>query len=455
MDPPHSAPRAATDRRDMPAPALHGTVQLPADKSIAHRALLFNAMGRGSAVVTLHRPGADVRSTAAALADLGTLQTLTDADDHTTAPVRYHVTGGATGTHAALPADGEVTLDCGNAGTLMRLLTGAATTRPGRTILVGDESLSGRPMERVAEPLRRMGAHVTTTDGHAPVVVDGAPVAPGTHLLPVASAQVLGALVLAATAADGTTEITTPAPTRDHTERLLAFLGAHVARTGLTTTVHGPAVWDCRDIEVPADPSAAAFWLVAGALHPAAEITLPLVGLNPTRIGVIRILERMGARIEVTPATVPGPEPAGHVRVRSGPRLRAVDLTATEVADVIDELPVLAVAMAGAEGTSTVTGAAELRVKESDRIALTVAGLRSIGVAAEELPDGWRVTGAPVRDTPSGGSVTITTGGDHRIAMAFAIADLVGIGATDCDVDDPLCADISYPGFFDDLGSLL
>jgi len=440
----------------MPAPALRGTVQLPADKSIAHRALLFNAMGRGSAVVTLHRPGADVRSTAAALADLGALSTETDADDNASDPVRYRVAGGALPAHAALPGHGDITLDCGNAGTLMRLLTGAATTRPGRTTLIGDESLSARPMERVAEPLRAMGASVTTTDGHAPVIVDGGvPIRPGAHRLRVASAQVLGALVLAAVAADGVTRITTPAPTRDHTERLLAFLGARVVRTGPTTTVHGPALWDCRDIQVPADPSAAAFWLVAGALHPAADITLPLVGLNPTRIGVIRVLERMGARIEVTPAEVAGPEPAGRIRIRSGPRLRAVDLTAVEVADVIDELPVLAVAMAAAEGTSTVTGASELRVKESDRIALTVNGLQAIGVDAEELGDGWRVTGSPVRTGPSGTSVRITTGGDHRIAMAFAIADLVGVGQQDCDVDDPMCADISYPGFFDDLAGLL
>jgi len=439
----------------MPAPALRGTVQLPADKSIAHRALLLNAMGEGSAVISLHRPGGDVRSTAAALADLGALRTLTDADDNATAPVRYHVTGGGRA-RAALPGTDPVTLDCGNAGTLMRLLTGAATTRAGRTVLTGDDSLSARPMERVAEPLRAMGARVTTTDGHAPVTIDGGvPLLPGAHHLRIASAQVLGALVLAAVAADGVTTITTPGPTRDHTERLLTFLGAEVSRTGLTTTVHGPARWECRDIDVPADPSGAAFWLVAGAIHPRADIILPLVGLNPTRVGVIRVLERMGAHIEVIPAELPGPEPAGRLRIRSGPRLRAIELAAPEVADVIDELPVLAIAMAAAEGASTLTGAGELRVKESDRIALTVAGLRAIGVDAHELPDGWRITGSPVRTTSSSGSATVATGGDHRIAMAFAIADLGGVGTLDCDVDDPACADISYPGFFDDLGSLL
>ncbi|MDX5319259.1 MAG: 3-phosphoshikimate 1-carboxyvinyltransferase, partial [Actinomycetes bacterium] len=413
-------------------------------------------MGHGTATVTMHRPGADVRSTVAALATLGALTTQAAGDDGALA---LTIAGGGRSDLAALPGTEPVALDCGNSGTLMRLPTGAATTRAGRTTLTGDASLSTRPMERVAVPLRAMGAKVTTSDGHAPVVVDGgAPLTATAHALPVASAQVLGAIALAAVTADGATTITTPGPTRDHTERLLGFLGAPVSREGHTTTLTGPTGWECRDIDVPADPSAAAFWLVAGAIHPDADITLADVGLNPTRIGVIRILARMGARIDVTPAGTVGPEPAGTLRVRTGPRLRAVDLTADDVADVIDELPVLAVAMAAASGTSTVRDAAELRVKESDRIALTVAGLRTIGVDAEELPDGWRITGAPVRTapahSPAGTRAVVTTAADHRIAMAFTIADLAGVGTTDCDVDDLACADVSYPGFLDDLGAL-
>ena len=436
----------------MPAPRLRGTLHLPADKSIAHRALLFTAMGHGTATVAMHRPGADVRSTIAAIAALGALTTQSTGND---GALGLTIAGGGRSDSAALPGTEPVTLDCGNSGTLMRLLTGAATTRAGRTTLTGDASLSTRPMERVAVPLRAMGAKVTTSDGHAPVVVDGgAHLTATAHSLPVASAQVLGAIALAAVTADGTTTITTPGPTRDHTERLLTFLGAPVTREDHATTLTGPTGWECRDITVPADPSAAAFWLVTGAIHPDADITLADVGLNPTRTGIIRILERMGARIDVTPAGTVGPEPAGTLRVRSGPRLTAVDLTADDVADVIDELPVLAVAMAAASGTSTVRDAAELRVKESDRIALTVAGLRALGVDAEELPDGWRITGAPVRATPSATRAVVATAADHRIAMAFTVANLAGVGTTDCDVDDLACADVSYPGFLDDLGAL-
>lgn len=434
----------------MPAPRLSGTLHLPADKSIAHRALLLAAMGHGTATVTMQRPGADVLATASALRTLGALQESTADGVH-----RFRVSGGGQPRRAALPSTGPVLLDCGNSGTLMRLLMGAATSRSGCTTLTGDASLSTRPMERAAAPLRAMGAQVTTTDGHAPVVVDGGvPLRALTHTLPVASAQVLGAIALAALAAEGTTTITTPGPTRDHTERLLTFLGVPVTRTGTTTTIVGPAGWECRDIAVPADPSAAAFWLVAAAIHPQADVTLVDVGLNPTRIGVIRILERMGARIDVTPAGAVGPEPAGTLRVRSGARLRAVDLTADDVADVIDELPVLAIAMAAAEGASTVRDAAELRVKESDRIALTVAGLHAIGVEAEERADGWRIAGAPVRTSPSPTRAMVATAADHRIAMAFTIASLAGVGTTDCDVDDLGCADVSYPGFLDDLGAL-
>lgn len=426
----------------MPAPRLRGTLLLPADKSIAHRALLFSAMGTGTATVTIRRPGQDVLSTAGALAVLGALTVLPDSDDGASR-FRVHGTGAAA---ARLPGDAPVTLDCGNSGTLMRLLTGAATTRRGTTTLVGDSSLSARPMERVAGPLREAGAHITTTDGHAPLVVHPGYITPHEYTLPVPSAQLVGALTLASLPSAGTTVIHTPGPSRDHTERMLAWLGVDISRHGTTTVVHGPANWTNRDITVPADPSAAAFWLVAAAVHPDAELRLSHVGLNPTRIGVIRVLQRMGAHITITPATVDGPEPAGDVTVRSNGPLSAVELTAADVADVIDELPVLAIAMAAAGGTSRVSGAGELRVKESDRIALTVAGLQALGVAASEEPDGWTITGRPVTLTPAGAEPTILTAGDHRMAMTFAIADAVGVGA--CRVDDPDCAAVSYPDFF-------
>ena len=437
------------------AERLRGTLHLPADKSIAHRALLLNAMGEGEATVTMRLPGGDVRSTASALGQLGAVSQLSDGAA-AGGPTIYRVRGGGTSEKAALPGTEDVTLDCENSGTLMRLLMGTATTRQGRTTLTGDASLSSRPMDRVAVPLRSIGASVATTDGHAPVTIEGGvPIEAGTHTLKVASAQVLGAITLASLPAPGITEIDVPGPTRDHTERLIAWLGGAVVREGRTTRLTGPVGWKARNVVVPADPSAAAFWLVAGAIHPAAEITLAHVGLNPTRIGVIRVLQRMGADITVLPAAEEGPEPAGDVTVRSSGRLTAVDLDAEDVADVIDELPVLAVAMAAAEGTSTVTGAGELRVKESDRIRLVVDGLAAIGADATELPDGWRITGAPVRTVGGDESAaTIVTDGDHRIAMAFAIADAAGVGTRPCVADDPACAAVSYPTFFTDLTEL-
>ncbi|HZK04219.1 MAG TPA: 3-phosphoshikimate 1-carboxyvinyltransferase [Actinomycetaceae bacterium] len=434
---------------------LRGTIHLPADKSIAHRALLFNAMGHGGARVQMHAPGEDVRTTAAALATLGLVEV--DGDGET---VAYRVTGGGTPKGARLPGTDEIRIDCGNSGTLMRLLAGAATTRPGRTVLTGDESLSSRPMERVAEPLRSIGASIATTDGHPPVVIDGGvTLQPGHHVLRVASAQVLGAIILASLPTPGLTEITVPGATRDHTERMLAWLGAHIVRDGYTTRLTGPAAWEPRDITVPADPSAAAFWLVAGTVHPDAEITIPHVGLNPTRLGVVRVLERMGAQIETRPSETHGPEPAGDLAVRSAGNLRAVDLGSDDVADVIDELPVLAVAMAAATGTSTVSGAGELRVKESDRIRLVVDGLQAMGVDATETADGWRITGGALRASlrsrqPHQDPAIIRTSGDHRIAMAFAIANLTGVGTRGAVVDDPACAAVSYPAFWQDLESL-
>lgn len=432
----------------MAATRLRGTLDLAADKSIAHRALLFSAMGQGSAEITIRQPGADVLSMAAAMEKIGAAKRLADRDG----ALVYRVTGNAT-TRAALPGTEEIGLDCGNAGTMMRLLIGAATTRAAATTLTGDASLSSRPMERVATPLRVAGAHVETSDGHAPVRISPTPVLAREHELPVASAQLVGALTLAALAASGTTTITSPGPTRDHTERMLAWLGADVSRDGNVTTINGPALWQNRDIAVPADPSGAAFWLVAGAVHPDAEITMPNVGLNPTRIGVIRVLERMGAKVEAISTGVAGPEPAGDLVVHSGARLNAIHLDGDDVADVIDELPILAIAMASAEGTSTVRGARELRVKESDRIDLMVKGLRQLGIDVVEHPDGWDITGRPAGPaTTSPEPPVIRTEGDHRIAMAFAVANLAGVGA--CTVDDPECAAVSYPAFFEHAESL-
>jgi 3-phosphoshikimate 1-carboxyvinyltransferase len=427
------------------AARLRGELRLPSDKSIAHRALLFNAMATGVAEITLERPGQDVVSTAMALRTLGAVEPLGSGQ------FRVHG-GGATGC-AALPGTGGETLDCGNSGTSARLFSGALAGRsaPGAATLIGDASLSGRPMERVAAPLRAMGADVSTTDGHLPMRIGGgATLRAMEHRLPVASAQVLGAVTLAALAADGTTTIDTPGPTRDHTERLLGWLGARVRRDGFRTTVAGPTGFRARSIAVPADISSAAAWLVAGSIHPDAEIALPGVGINPSRTAIIDVLREMGADIEIQAAPDDGPEPVARLVVRSAGRLHPIELHGERIAELIDELPLLSIAMAAADGTSTVRDAGELRVKESDRIALVVANLRQIGVAAEELPDGWLVRGG-VRagvDAPA-----IETKGDHRIAISFAVAALTGL-VPSVVIDDPACVEVSYPGFWDDVDAV-
>lgn len=429
------------------APTLVGGLRLPADKSVAHRALLLNAMAHGSAEVTLPRPGEDVLSMVGALRTLGAVVSIgTDADD----TMVVHIRGGGSKKAASLPGDGGETLDCGNAGTAMRLLIGALAGRPATATLIGDESLSSRPMERVAAPLRGLGAQVTTEDGHAPIVVAGQrPLATAEHELKMASAQVIGCLTLAALTAEGTTSVTVPGPTRDHSERMLAWLGAPVRREGYVTTIDGPAGFAARDIDVPGDISGAAAWLVAGALHPDAHIVIEDVGLNPSRTGIIDVLRDMGADIKVASdgPTERCPEPVGTITVSGGQVLHGIDLAGDRVADVIDELPLIAVAMAAADGVSTLHDAAELRVKESDRIALTVANLRAIGAEAEEREDGWTISRGTPRDA------VIRTEGDHRMAMSFAVAALTGVAGT-VDIDDPDCAAVSYPTFWTDMEHL-
>ena len=416
-----------------------------------------------------------MRSTAAALQALGAVIG-TDAAAEGTVTIRLR--GGGDAGAAKLPDGGGEMLDCGNSGTSARLLAGALAGRAGpggsRVTLVGDASLSGRPMGRVAAPLRLMGAGVETTGGCLPMRVSGRrPLLAIDLRLPVASAQVLGAVTLAALAAGGRTTLETPGPTRDHTERLLAWLGAAVARSGNVTTIEGPAAMRAQSLAVPGDISSAAAWLVAGALHPDAEVRLVGVGLNPSRLAIVDALCEMGASIDVRPAQpaddgeAASPEPSGDMLVRGGAPLHAIRLSGPRVAELIDELPLLAVAMSAADGVSELRDAAELRVKESDRIALVVRNLRASGVVAEELPDGWRVTGNPDRvgrgllrraTGANGGPgpaapVEILTAGDHRIAIAFSIGAAAGIIPAVI-VDDAACADVSYPGFWDDLEML-
>jgi 3-phosphoshikimate 1-carboxyvinyltransferase len=416
-----------------PAARIRGTVELPGDKSIAHRALIVGALSGGPSSVTVRAAGADVRSTAACLRSLGV--TVEETGDR--ALTQFTIVG--------LPTR-NATVDCSNSGTTMRLLAGALAGLPLRVTLDGDDSLRTRPMERVAVLLRTIGAEVTTTDGHAPMIVHGRRrLSAAGHHLPVASAQLLGAALLAGLAADGETTISSPGPTRDHTERLLAEVGIRVRRDGLVTTVHGPATPSPLSLIVPGDVSSAAPWLIAAALHPDAQVTLTGVGLNPTRTALFDVVRRAGAEVEATVRGVRAGEPIGDIRARGGGRLAPVTIAGTDAAALIDELPLLGVLMAATGGE--LRGAAELRLKESDRIAATVTGLRAIGASVEELPDGWRVTPGTPRDA------AILTHGDHRIAIAFAIAAVSGVAAS-VELDDPASVDVSYPTFWSDLEGL-
>ena len=419
----------------VPAAHVEGRIELPSDKSIGHRALIVNALSGGPAVIEVRSPGQDVLSTASCLRELGVR-----VEESREGPVTRFAVSGVPSRNA--------TIDCGNSGTTMRLLAGAVAGLGLTVKLDGDASLRARPMERVARLLRAAGAEVTTTDGHAPMTVTGRDhLRAVDHDLPVASAQLLGAAALAALSADGNTRITSPGATRDHTERMLAAAGVAIERRGAVTELSGPARPRAMSLVVPGDPSSAAPWLVAGALHAGADITLAGVALNPTRTALVDLLRRMGADITSNVTNETGAEPVGDLRVRGRGPLRAVSIDGDEAAALIDELPLLGVAMAAAAGTSEVRGAGELRVKESDRITATVAGLTAIGASAQELPDGWRVTPGVPR------AARIQTHGDHRIAIAFAVAALAGVAAS-VELDDPDCVAVSYPTFWSDLAAV-
>ncbi len=427
----------------VPAAALRGTIELPSDKSIAHRALICGALAAGESRIRLRNPGADVLSTIGALRSLGTdVEVVADGEAFA---VRIVGRGDA----QAIARLGPGTADCGNSGTSMRLLTGALASGAGVATLVGDESLSHRPMARVAEPLRAMGAEIVLTEGRAPMTINGSrPLRATNHELSVASAQVVAAICFAALAADGTTTVSVPGVVRDHTERMLGALGADIERVvdgdgRTTTTIHGPRGLRSFALNVPGDFSSAAAWLVATSLHRDSDLTLVDIGLNPTRTALVNVLREMGTDITTRVTADNVGEPVGEIVVRGGQQLRAISLGADDVAPLIDELPLLAVAMAAANGTSEVRGAGELRVKESDRIAAIGAALRAAGANFEELEDGWRIS----RGTPR--EANVVTHGDHRIAMAMAVAAWTGV-ATSVELDAPECVAVSYPTFWID-----
>ncbi len=433
-----------------PAARLRGTPGLPGDKSISHRALLLAALAEGESIVRGAGDGADVRTTAALVERLGVAVQRGRQDGRR---VDYRVVSpGIDGLHEA---DGI--LDCGNSGTTTRLVAGILAGLPGYHVLDGDDSLRRRPLARIIEPLREMGAevHARRGDSLLPMTVVGhSPLVAVDYRTRVPSAQVKSAILLAALRAEGRTTVRESVATRDHTERMLRARGIAVTREpieggGMAVSLEGGVRVQAIGEIVPADPSAAAFWLVAGAIHPDAELTLAGVGVNPTRRAVIDLLRRMGARIDERPldatngssdAGADSGEPLADLVVRSS-ELTGIDISPAEVASAIDEIPVLCLAATQARGTTTIRGAGELRAKESDRIAGIAAGLVALGARVAIDGDDLAISGP----TPLAGAATDSRS-DHRLAMTFAIAGLIATGATT--ISDPGCASISYPGFF-------
>jgi 3-phosphoshikimate 1-carboxyvinyltransferase len=424
--------------RVSPRGPLRGVVEVPGDKSVSHRSLLLNALAKGTARVRGLLRGEDVMSS------LGAVRALGVRVDDDGVEVVVHGTG-------ALAEPGDV-IDCGNSGTTMRLLVGILAGEPFFSVLTGDHSLRRRPMKRVVTPLRAMGARIDGRDGgdRAPLAIRGGSLSSAPQDLAIASAQMKTAMLLAGRR-DGIA-VREPSLSRDHTERMLVRMGASLERTadGWLTLAPTPEL-HALDVDVCRDLSSAAFWLVAGAVVPGSAIRLPAVGVNATRSGVIDVLRAMGADLEVHEVPTAGAEPTADLVIRHG-GLRGIRIDGELSLRALDELPVLAVAAAFAEGETVIADAEELRVKESDRVARTVAGLRALGVDADERPDGMVIRGAGGPLPGGGGPAAIDARGDHRIAMAFAIAACAAEGGVEIEGDETIAT--SYPTFLGDLERL-
>jgi 3-phosphoshikimate 1-carboxyvinyltransferase len=426
-----------SDMRLAAVPQLRGTIDVPGDKSISHRAVMFNAIAEGTAHITHFLPGADCLSTIACFRAMGV------QIDHHGDTVTVHGVG-----LRGLREPSDV-LDCGNSGTTLRLLTGLLAGQAGKyAVLTGDASLRSRPQRRIIDPLRALGAQLDGRNNGAlaPLSVRGATIHGGAYELPIASAQVKSALLLAALSGDDVLTLTGRTDGRDHTELMLAGMGIDIRTNGSTVTLSPPAhpvLPYALSLRVPGDPSSAAFWWVAAAIHPNAEITTTGVGMNPTRIGALEVLKAMGAQITISNARTEGSEPVADVTVRSS-SLQATTIRGAIIPHLIDEIPVLAVAAAMANGQTVIADAQELKAKETDRIATVVSALQAMGVTAEATDDGMLITG---RGALSG--ATLASHGDHRLAMAWAVASLVATGSTTIQGTDAV--DVSYPGFWRDL----
>ncbi|MEZ5710481.1 MAG: 3-phosphoshikimate 1-carboxyvinyltransferase [Blastomonas sp.] len=424
---------------------LAGRIRIPGDKSISHRALMLSALAVGHSRITGLLEGEDVLATAAALRQMGAAIER-DGDGS------WHVDG--VGVGGLFQPDSA--LDMGNSGTSTRLLLGLLASHAISATFTGDASLSGRPMARVTDPLSAMGAEFHASPGGTlPLMVRGlVPAVPIRYRLPMASAQVKSAILLAALNTPGTTTVIEPVPTRDHSERMLAGFGADVqvetdAEGARAISITGPVDLRPQDIVVPGDPSSAAFFIVAALIVPGSDVVIENVGLNPTRAGLIAVLRDMGGQIAELDRRNVGGEPVADLHVRSS-ALSGIDVDPAIAASMIDEFPVLFVAAALAKGVTRTTGLDELRVKESDRLAVMAAGLKAIGVPVEEQEDGLIITGSGGEPLAGGGPVA--THLDHRIAMSFAVAGLVSVHGVEVDDTRPIAT--SFPGFADLLAGL-
>jgi 3-phosphoshikimate 1-carboxyvinyltransferase len=411
-----------------------GNPKIPGDKSISHRSLILGALAEGTTQVLNLLDSADVRSTARCLSQLG---------------VKIKQSGNHTWVEGMASTDWKnptSALDCGNSGTTIRLLMGLIASKEIQATLTGDSSLVLRPMKRIAEPLEQMGAKIVLSHrNYAPLTVVGQSLKAIDYSLPVASAQLKTALMIAALSARGTTVLRGQIQSRDHTERLLRHFGARLESTPTEIQIPGQQQLKANTVEVPGDPSTASFWLAAANLIPGAELELDQISLNPTRLGFIRVLERMGANLKIL-LTRETPEPLGTIRVRWAP-LSGTRILREEIPSLVDELPILAVLASQVQGVTEVEGAEELRVKESDRLEAIAANLRAMGVTLEVRPDGFRIEGPQKLR-----GARIHTHQDHRIAMAFSVAGMVASGTTE--IEDAECVGVSYPTFFKTLKEL-
>ena len=415
---------------------LEATVVPPGDKSISHRAALLNAISDGQAKVTNFCVGDDRTSMLGCLRGLGVKIEESVEDGIETFTINGMGLDGL-----SEPSD---YLYAGNSGTTMRLVSGLLASQPFFSVITGDSSLRGRPMKRILTPLSMMGAQVMGRGGGslAPLAFDGGGLQGIEYEMPVASAQLKSSILIAGLFAEGETSVIQPAESRDHTERMMGSMGAGVEKDGLRLTVRGSRLASL-DMQVPCDISGAAFWLVAGAAHPDARVTVRGVGINPSRTGVLDVLRDMGANIRVENAREVGNEPSADLVVETS-NLNGVEISGDVIPRVIDELPVLAVAASQAKGQTVIRDASELRVKESDRIAATVAGLAALGAKIRETEDGMIIEGGSKLK-----GAEVESFGDHRIAMSMAVAGLIANGATT--IGDSEAADVSYPTFWGEL----